>query len=144
MVDINAQILHGFRLPLSVAFESNLLDPQIICSDDYQIISFDESRDEVIDRNVISPILRKVLEGGQWNIYILTSSQDESNPDSSYFFLYDKRQELHCGHPPDYKTGQIRLDFQEPTETVQILSNVFLPDTYSWKYNLHWIIESDW
>ncbi len=144
MVDINAQILHGFRLPLSVAFESKLLDPQIICSDDYQIINFvDESRDEVIDRNVISPILMKVLEG-QWNIYILTSSQDEFNPDSSYFFLYDKRQELHCGHPPDYKTGQVGMDFQEPTETVQILSNVFLPETYSWKYNLHWIIESDW
>lgn len=142
MSDLNAQILHGFRLPLSVAFDADLLDPSIVLSDDYQLINEETERDGVIDRNVKSDVIKDLLNNG-WNIYILTSSQDEADPDTSYFFLYNHSQEMFCGEAPDYETGEINTNkLGINYETIQTLNNLGLDGP--WEYKSYWLIESSY
>lgn len=50
MSDIDVQILYGYKLKLSVVFELKLLDREILSSDDYQIISWKEYRDDIIEK----------------------------------------------------------------------------------------------
>jgi hypothetical protein len=85
------------------------------------------------------------LEDKNWNIYILDSSQDSE--EDGYFFLYNKRQELHTGQCPDFKTGEIELVPEKPNISVlngKGLNDIKLPETYQWEYKSHWIIESSW
>lgn len=144
--DINVHLLHGFKLQLSIAFDLNLLNREIIYTDDYQMLNFNEQRDEIIERNIISPILKEILQSGTWNIYILTSSQDDSDPNTSYMFLYNKQQELAYGTPPDYETGLV--EFNESLEIIEkcseSLQKIILADPHTWQYSLHWIVESSW
>ena len=134
--DVEVYLLHGFKLPLSVAFKSKLIDPNILNSDDYQLIGEDELRNCIIDKYVVNDALKNILKD-KWNIYILTSSQDDPDIDKSYFFLYDKRQELFYGSSPDYETGEVI--FANSPE-ISELSEILLSDA-EWTYNIHWVVE---
>lgn len=144
-LDVDVHLLHGFKIPLSIAFDSELINRCIVDGDDYQLIHDPESRDELIDTHVISRALKKILNTKRWNIYILTSSQDKCNPETSYFYLFDNRQTLFCGNAyssPDYATGKIEIPSPQD-ETVISLDKVPLTDG-EWEYNVHWIVESSW
>jgi hypothetical protein len=41
-------------------------------------------------------------------LYILTSSQEESDLERTYFFNFDKRQEIFYGR---YDTGEVEIEF---------------------------------
>ena len=136
MCDLEIQILHGYKLKLSVAFEYKLLDPEILSSDDYQEISFEEHRDEIIEKWVISDNLIEILKDKKWNIYILTSSQEDSDPDTSYFFLFNKKQELCSGQVNDYETGPVEIWIDENDQLPPLIKKE------EWNFDIHWIIES--
>jgi hypothetical protein len=136
MSDINVQILHGYKLKLSVAFESKLLDPDILTDDWYQLIRYEEYRDECIEKYVISDDLTEMLKDKKWNIYILTSSQEDCDPDTSYCFIFNKEQELFNGNAPDYETGTVELFQEQPTNDNDSMEGQ--------KYDIHWIVESSY
>ena len=88
-------------------------------------------------------MFQKILSDSSWNLYILTSTQEDFEG-NSYLFLYNKSQELHSGRIPDYETGIIEIITEPSHEIFKSLHEIFLPDSYSWVYNLHWIIEGSW
>ena len=67
-----------------------------------------------------------------WDIYILTSSQTDSDPELSYFFLYNKQQVL-LDQVNDYETGIV-----EPLSN-QALN--CLPEVEKHGYHIHWVAE---
>ncbi len=136
--DIDTYLLYGFKIPLSVAFKSNLLDPNVVNSDDYQLMD----EEEVINRNILSPIIKEILKNDKWNVYILTSSQDDANPETSYFFLYDKKDLLYS-ETTDYGTEEIENP-NEDEEVTKLLNNKISTPDNSWVYKLHYVIESSW
>ena len=139
-------LFYGFRIPLNLAFESKLLKSDIVDSYDYQLISWNEKRDEVITKYVISPILKNILKDKQWNLYILTSSQDDCDPNTSYLFLYNKRQEL-TSESPDYETGIIDATLNNGNDIVDRLTKIPLQQLqmpFSWDYHGHWVVETSW
>ena len=138
-LDIDVKILHGFKIPLSVCFSLNILNDEILLSDDWQELDNPESRDPW----VLSSVFQKILKDNNWNLYILTSSQEDSDPEKSYLFLYEKSQELYSGRITDYETGVIQ-PVTENEEILKLLNEIPLPKLYSWKYNIHWIVEGSW
>ena len=136
-IDIDLYLIHGFKLPLSLAFKSMLIDPEIMHNAEYQLISEDNYRDDIIKRQITSTIIKDfLLSNKKWNIYILTTSQGDCDPEKSFLFLYDKKEYL-CDEIYDYKTGVV-----EPIEpSVPVVLSDFL-DKYTCQYNLHWIFES--
>ena len=131
--DLEVYLLYGYKLSLAEAF--TLIKPGILDEDDWQVMGDSNYRDEIIERYVTSPDLKAILNGeGGWNIRILTSTQEECDPDNSYFFLYNKREELYSGGCPDYETGEI------PSSN-ELEGALFLQ---KWKYSAHWIVEGSW
>ncbi len=145
--EIRVQLLRGFKLTLSKAFQLGLLYPEIMENDDYQLISdYIENKDqENIDRCISSQKLKDIIYCktlNPWNIYILTSSQE--NPDllNSYVFLYNWRQILSTGRVPDYETYIVsnRIDdYDTPPEIWTKIKNLFDID-----YHVHYLIESSY
>ena len=141
--DLHAQIIHGFKLPLSVVLEEGLIIPEIFEDDNDQLISEPEYRDKIIEKCVSSVILQSLLADKKWNIYILNSSQD-GDLDDGYFFLYDVSQELYCGRFPDFVTGDFDDMLFGNTILPKELKNIKLSSPYLWEYKTHWVIESSW
>jgi len=142
--DIKVYLLQGFKLPLSVAFKLKLLDPEILSSDDYQYLSYNYTEKEIVDKYVISPILKEILKD-KWQISILTSSQDDSDPDTSYFFILNWSQQIHSGRIPDYETGKVNKPFHGSEMIAKCKSDLMdISATYLWEYDLHWVVEGSW
>ncbi len=142
--DIKVYLLQGFKLPLSVAFKLKLLDPEILNSDDYQYLSYNYTEKKIVDKHVISPILKEILKD-KWQISILTSSQDDSDPDTSYLFLFNWSQEIHSGRFPDYKTGKVNKPFHGSEIIAKCKSDLNkISATYLWNYDLHWVVEGSY
>ena len=145
--DIKVHLLIGFKLQLNIAFESKLIKPEIVDGDEYQMIGEPECRDEIIEDYIISNRLKEFLKNKQWNIYILTSSQEDSDPEKSYFYIYNYQQVIQSGAAPDYKTGELD-EFccqGEYESAVQFLGEeVQLSGDYDWDYQNHWIVESSY
>lgn len=149
--DVLFYLLNGFKISLKVAFDNQLLDPGILDSDDYQMIDDPDSRTEIITRWVQSEPLKEFLLNHHdmgWNLYILTSSQDAADIQTSYLFLYNQKTVCCSGKPPDYAT-----DIIETSARIQDLDN--LPEGHYlrellqiplsvWESDLHWIVESSW
>lgn len=150
-MDIAVKLIYGYKIPLSVAFES-FLNSEIVNSDDYQLTCEKDCKDEIIENHIKSSALKNILTGtdvgdcgdcGDWNMYILTSSQDDCEPNTSYFYLFNKRQELYSGRAPDYESGKVDMQFQEPGIKT-LLTEVPLSNDCKWEYDLHWVVESSW
>lgn len=152
-IDINVYLLEGYRIPLSVAFEYNLLDRNIVESDDYQLIHVPEYRNEIIRNSVTSDVLREFLLNNQdmnWNIRIVTSSQKDCKPNKSYMYLYDTIYQCYEGTVPDYKCGTIdhcrfgAIENTPPDHYLRILLEIKMPDNFKWQPELHWVVEGYW
>ena len=126
--DVTVQIIHGFKIPLSEAFKLDILDSDILESDDYQLIDEPDCKEEIIKNHVKSEDILKIINKG-WDI---TSSQEDADPESSYMFLYDKNQIICSGKIPDYETGVV--------DNNQICEHNFR----SYEYKIHWIVESSY
>jgi hypothetical protein len=149
--DINVYLLEGIKIPLDIAFEYKLLDPAILESDDYQIIDDPDCRNEIIERHVISESLKTFLLGYEnWNLYILTSSQNDCNISKSYLFLYTQKRVCCQGRAPDYATDVIEPTLEWSAHNLykehylHALTNVSMPETFEWRCKLHWVVESSW
>ncbi|GAG89273.1 unnamed protein product [marine sediment metagenome] len=142
--DINVKILHGFKIPLSVSFDLKILDQKILDEDDWQLLGEPDYRDEIIENNVTSDTLKNILSDSSWNLYILTSTQEDFDIEHSYLILYNKSQELYYGCTPDYETGTVEPLDAEISEITKSLNEITLPNPHSWEYNLHWIVEGSW
>jgi hypothetical protein len=152
--DINVYLINGFKIPLHVAFEYNLLNREIMNSDDYQLIDEPECKRDIIERNVKSDILKELLLNyDYWNLYILTSSQIEMDEHNSYLFLYDTKTICSQGTPPDYATDIVPNEIQREWSVKNILSlpslhylhnltKIELPPPFEWHSELHWVVES--
>jgi hypothetical protein len=134
--DVIAHLLYGFKITLSQAFETGLLSPDIMDSDDWQLVGEKDFRDEIIDRHVLSSELRAFLVNGQWNLYILSSTQSDCDPATSFLFIHNIQKTLYCGQVPDYTTGVI------PHHTEKI-STLVIPGMQV-EYAVHWVLEGSW
>ena len=146
--DINVYILCGYKIPLNVAFEYNLLDPAIMDGDDWQLTDEFSCRNDIIERQVTSPILKNfLLDNQDMNLYILTSTQEDFDIPNSYLYLYDGKTVCCQGSPPDYSTGVIDRDLRTKNLVFPdhyALLEIPMPDTFKWSSDLHWIVESSW
>lgn len=150
--DIYVCLLHGFKIPLRVAIECDLINKDILESDDYQLISDAECRDQIITQWVMSQPLREfLLEYNTWNLYILTTSQGDPDIDNSYLFLYDEKIECCNGKAPDYATNTVNIpDFIRSISDLleehylRKLLKIKMPPDWSWNSDLHWVVESSW
>lgn len=146
-IDVTAQLIYGFKILLSKAFELNLINPGIMDEDDWQLISDEDNRDEIIETHVKSETLKIILQSGRWNILILTSTQEDSNPSESYLFIYDKKNDLVRGGQPDYVTGVVDIQYYlnsiEHHDIEKRLKEKY-PQLEDVKYNIHWIVETSW
>ena len=137
--DILVELLYGFKIVLSHAFELGLVHPQIMESDAWQLIGdkeYEWRQDGEIFRHVLSPELRALLEsGGEWNIHILASTQTDCNPSESFLFIYCERAKLYCGSIPDYKTGVIEKFGARAPFTIPGIPGVTA---------VHWIVACSW
>lgn len=128
--DIEVCLIHGYKICLA---NQNFLDTSILEGDDYQLIHEPDCRDELIETYVIHDMLKDFLQcNPEWNIYVLTSSQEDPDLENSWFFVYDKRQQLFYGRAPDYETGLVEMQFQERTPLLGV------------EYKHHWIVEGSW
>lgn len=147
--DIHVHLFGGFKIPLSNAFDSNILSPNIMDEDGYQLITEDEYKNELINTHVLSEDLRNILldEDNSWNIYIITSSQYDFDFEQSYFILCDSHQDLVNGRIPDYKVGSV-------TDVAHVCDG-FLGEIWNkirqiplkdieWEYKMHWVVESSY
>lgn len=149
--DVNFYLLNGIKIPLDIAFEYKLIDSDILESDDYQLIDDPEYRDEIIERQVISNLLKKfLLDNKEWNLYILTSSQYDADVSKSYLFLYDKKTICCQGRAPNYATDVIEPTLEWSAENLfeehylHQLTKISMPETFEWRCKLHWVVESSW
>ena len=139
--DIHVHIFGGFKIPLSVAFASNLLSPNIMEEDDYQLIGEEPYKNEIIDKHALSSDLKDLLKEN-WNIYIVTSSQQTFDFENSYFILFDTHQNLINGRIPDYATGTV-TNVERDHEIWYKMTNIPLA-IGEWKYDIHWVVESSY
>ena len=154
--DINVFLLSGFKIPLNIAFDYNLLDRSVLDGDDWQLMDDPDCRTEVIERNVTNDTLKRFLLDHHdmgWNLYILTSTQYDFDIPNSYLFLYNEKTVCAQGSPPDYSTGVIDrviriedLKFYEllPHHYLCKLLKITMPETFKWRSDLHWVVESSW
>jgi len=146
--DIHVHLFGGFKIPLSEAFDSNILSSKIMDEDGYQLIEDDKYKSDIINEHVLSEDLKNVLldERNDWNIYIVTSSQYDFDFERSYFILCDSHQDLINGRIPDYQVGSVTdvaYDCNTTPQIWEIITNIPLK-TKTWKYNIHWVIESSY
>ena len=134
--DTTIELFYGFKIPLLIVFDSELLDSEILNVDDYQLISFEEYKDEIVNKYITNPILKNILKN--WNCYILTSSQDEPNIDESFLIIYNNRVLL-SDSSSDYETGTVNLF--ENKEIPKSIYDIKLSDDYEWIYKIHWVVE---
>ena len=142
-LDIHVQLLCGYRVPLNIAFDSNLIDPDILNSDDYQLISDENYRDKLIEKWVTSDMLKHILQDKEWNLFILTSSQTDANPEESYLYLYNIIQQLFYERAPDYACGEVDIRYKKMNGTDQVF-NIELNGGTEWVYKMHWVLDSSW
>lgn len=135
--DIIAHLLYGFKITLSQAFETGLLRPEIMEDDDWQLVGEKDCRHEIIDRHVGSPLLSALLENGEWNLYILASTQSDCDPAASFLFIHNRRDILYSGRIPDYECGVIDAHHAER------ISALVLPGMEV-EYAIHWVVEGSW
>lgn len=144
MKEIIARILHGFRIPLDLAFEGNLLSPDILNGDDWQLIDFEQDAEagEIIQTYVKNNILKDMLlrEDDQWYCFILTSLQEDCNPAKSFLFIYNYEDTLPTG---DYVTIEIS-DTICTSEALRGLKNVPTPQGFRWEYRTHYIMQTSY
>ena len=133
--DIIVHLIHGYKITLAQAFELGLLRSEIMDGDDWQLVGDAEERDEIIDRHVISPQLRALLESSEWNLYILTSTQSDCDPLSSFLYVYNRRDVLYSGRIPDYESGIIDAWHSD--------GHLNIPGA-DVKYAVHWVVEGSW
>lgn len=153
-LDTTVSLYNGFKIPLDIAFSMNMVREDIVDSDDFQCLDLAD----VVERNV-SPELKRFLdENEEWNLYILTSSQEKSDAGKSWLFLYDKCQTLFDGRIKDYETGEVdtNLPLSWNVSTLseedcirQLFANISktLPsslDLADFMYSMHWVVESSW
>lgn len=138
--DVSVKLIYGFKIVLTKAFELNLISPEILDGDDWQLIQESDCRDEIIERHVTSGTLKSLLETGEWNLYILASTQEDQNPDASYLFIYNRCDNLYNGRCPDYKTGNIDGNFPNVHDRLKQTYKL-LWDT---NYEIHWVLEGSW
>lgn len=114
------------------AFESGLItDFEVDINDN------NEYRNEVISK----PLRDFLVRNPDWNIYILSSTQNEQIPEKSYLFLYNRKEDLVTGGIPDYKTGEIDTNINinlDLTESLSYVITMFEP------YHIHWIVDCSW
>lgn len=140
--DISIRLIYGFKIILSEAFDIGLLSSNILDGDDWQLISDSEYRNEMIDQHVLSNQFKSILSNGEWDLYILTSTQEEQNSDNSYLFLFNKMETLAQG-TPDYKTGVVDIQHKDYSEPEKILKATY-PELMDMSYQLHWVVETSW
>ena len=142
--DVSVKLIYGFKIMLSKAFELNLISPNIMDEDDWQLISEVEYKNEIVETHVKSEVLKVILESG-WDVYILTSTQEESNPEKSYMFIYNKKTDLVSSGLPDYVTGIVDVNYDGVFSDVEKTLKDKHPQLNSdLKYDIHWIVESSW
>jgi len=134
--DIIAYLLYGFKITLSQAFETELLRPEIMEDGDWQLVGEKDLRDEIVNRHVLSPQLRALLENGEWNIHILSSTQSDYDPAASFLFIHNRQEILYSGRIPDYTSGVITQ--QTERITALVLSGIQV------EYAIHWVVEGSW
>lgn len=132
--DIKVTMVHGYRYGLVELYERGWLDPSIVECDDWQIIheSTGEERVELIRRYVVDGFIANELIAKGLNVMIVTSSQYESDPEVSYVFFFDKREQVYYGRVPDYVTRECHIVF-EPQ-----------PHFLGTHYKQHWVVEGSW
>src|SRR3990167_4392273 len=92
--DVCVQVFHGYKMKLSTAFELGIISASILDGDDWQLLSEEEYRDEMIKTHVTSRALFNLLTDSKWNLYILAPQENDYDPGKSYLFLYYKREKL--------------------------------------------------
>lgn len=137
--DIIVHLLYGHKMTLSAAFENGLIYPGIMDEDDWQLVDDAEYREEIIGRHVTSPQLSEMLQGGEWNIRIVASTQEVCKPEDSFLFIYNRREILYSGRVPDYETGVV----PSPTATADDVAVVNLIPAVG-VYAAHWVVEGSW
>lgn len=134
-VDISVKLLYGFKVKLSDVFNLGLLNPDILEGDAWQMLD----EEGPIDEFVTSPALKSLLK--KWNLYILSSTQNEHKPVDSYLFIYNRIETL-CDEIVDYTTRQVDTNVDFAKEDLQafkiILNNAIL------EYGIHVVIEGSW
>jgi len=136
-MDINVELLYGFKVSLEDVFKYKLLKPDIIEDDDWQLC--DDM--DVVKRNVISSLFLELLENQVWQIHIQTATQGKSDLKTSFLFIYNKKQTL-CDKICDYKVGEIDTNCEYPFEVHDYLKKLI--DDYQWNYKIHWIVDCSW
>lgn len=139
--DTSVYIFDGYKIPLQVAFDNGLLNPDIVNGDDYQLIDDPDCRDGAIERNVLNSVLKNFLmEYKNWNLYILTSSQEDCDASKSWMFLYEHKTIYAEGSPEDYSCGVVCKYTNQLYPS--ILNDIPIP--FGWKRENHITIESSW
>lgn len=130
-------LLYGFKIQLGAAFKQDLLNPLIMDDDDWQLISWPDHRDDIIFDMVTSLALRTfLLQNQDWNLYILASTQEQTDPEKSFLFLYNRGEKLVSGCCPDYSTGPVDTNITLPNIPIEISNVISLFDPY----RIHWAV----
>lgn len=133
MADIEAVLIHGYKLRLSDWTKD--LDLSVLDGDDWQIFHEEEDKEELIKKYVTGKDLQDwLLVHPAWNLYFLTSTQDDPDPDNSFVYIFDKIQSLYYGQVPDYETGEINISFEVPTDGPPL----------DVSYQQHWVVTGGW
>jgi hypothetical protein len=132
--DTNVFVLYGYKFKLSQVFESDWLDSSIMEDDDWQLVNMGEDNNSFFKKYVTNSILMEYLNNG-WELYILSSLQEDCKSDESYMFLYSYMQELSCDN--EFETGEINMC---PVD----LGSVNKLGVDSSEFKLHWVIQNSW
>jgi hypothetical protein len=140
--DVNVEIFHGYKVPLNLCFEKNIVNRDIIWSDDWQFINMEEDLDSLIDKHITSEHLTKFLKEGLWKLYFVCSTQSDINPSESWMIIYYDRQTITTGTPPDFITGQINSSsLYNTAQMTEDMCKLFDEDL---SYSCHYAVESSW
>lgn len=138
--DTTVFLLRGFKFVLADVFARGWLDSSIMEEDDWQYLNMGDDMIEIVNKYVLNEEIKTMLLKDGWSLYILSSTQEDCNPDNSYLFIYSNKQDLEI--EGEYGTGEVesltdsgcKLDFQ------QVLKLGLNPDDYK----QHWVIETSW
>lgn len=151
--DITFILLSGYKISVKKAIDIGILKSNVLEDpDDYQEINF-----ATVDSNytekcyleyksliliyVKSDKIKELIINGDWKIYILTSSQEDSDLENSYMYLHNECKEIYSGIIPDYKSGNIEMGKIIKEENQNKIKEILGDDV---KYETHWLLEGSW
>lgn len=120
--DIRVKLIYGYRISLAEAFENEWLSPSIIEGDDWQLLD-ELVREEWVNLYIPCEELRDFLieRKDEWGAYILSSMQDECDPEASFLYIYNNMVDI------DTDSDTLALEVSSPRPHPSLLGMEYKP-----------------